>query len=45
MFTDNLNVLVNISAILPPEDAASASLDDEHAFEKVLSANLMTAVR
>ena len=38
-------MLVNISAILPPENAASASIDDELAFEKILTSNMMAAVR
>ena len=44
-FIDNLNVVINVSAVLPPENGASASIDDEQSFEKILSANMMAAVR
>jgi hypothetical protein len=44
-FTDNLNVIINVSAVLPPENGSSANTEDEYAFEMILTANLMAAVR
>ena len=40
-----MNVLVNISAILHPEESASATIEGDQGFEKILLANLMAAVR
>ena len=38
-------MIINVSAVLPPENGASASIEDEYAFERILTANVMAAVR
>ena len=43
--TDNLNVLINIPPVPHPETAALTSTNDDQAFEKLFTANIMAAFR
>ena len=43
--TDNLNVLINIPPVPRPETGALTSTNNDQAFEKLFTANIMAAFR